>query len=197
MINEVFDLKKIKENLPELPWQRRGRYLKIFNIKDQDADSYVNDKALGNFFEKVITDFSGNKELVQIASNYISSDLVGILSKDSKLSFPDDKSFAKIIKMVSDGKISSRTAKDLLFRIISENIDPEEAAQKEGLLQQNDEETLKVLAEKLIAENPKVIADYKAGKESALQFFVGQMIKATKGSANPQVAKKVLLSMLG
>jgi aspartyl-tRNA(Asn)/glutamyl-tRNA(Gln) amidotransferase subunit B len=197
MISEVFDLKKIKEELPELPWERRNRYLKVFNIKEQDADSYVNDKKLGDFFEKVIVDFSGNKELVQLASNYISSDLVGILSKDSKLSFPNDKDFAKVINMVFEGKISSRGAKDLLARIVVNGGNPEEIANKEGLIQQNDEGALKVLAEKLIAENPTVVADFKAGKEASLQFLVGQAMKITKGSANPQVIKKILLSVIG
>jgi aspartyl-tRNA(Asn)/glutamyl-tRNA(Gln) amidotransferase subunit B len=195
MISEIFDLKKIKEELPELPWERRNRYLKVFNIKEQDADSYVNDKKLGDFFEKVIADFSGNKELVQLASNYISSDLVGILSKDSKLSFPNDKDFAKIINMVSEGEISSRGAKDLLARIVLSGGDPEEIANKEGLIQQNDEGALKVLAEKLVMENPTVVADFKAGKEASLQFLVGQAMKVTKGSANPQVIKKILLSV--
>lgn len=197
MISEIFDLKKIKEELPELPWERRSRYLKVFNIKEQDADSYVNDKKLGDFFEKVIADFSENKELVQLASNYISSDLVGILSKGSKLSFPNDKDFAKIISMVSEGKISSRGAKDLLVRIVVSGGDPEEIANKEGLIQQNDEGTLKTLAEKLIAENPTVVADFKAGKEASLQYLVGQAMKVTKGSANPQVIKKILLSVIG
>ena len=197
MISEVFDLKKIKVELPELPWERRNRYLKVFNIKEQDADSYVNDKSLGDFFEKVIVDFSGNKELVQLASNYISSDLVGILSKDSKLSFPNDKDFAKIINMVSEGEISSRGAKDLLARIVVSGGDPEEIANKEGLIQQNDEGALKILAEKLIAENPTVVADFKAGKEASLQYLVGQAMKVTKGSANPQVIKKILLSVIG
>jgi aspartyl-tRNA(Asn)/glutamyl-tRNA(Gln) amidotransferase subunit B len=197
MVSEVFDLKKIKAELPELPWQRRDRYLKVFGIKEQDAEAYVNNFSLGEFFEKVIKDFGENKDLVKLASNYISSDLVGLLAKDASLKYPDDKSFAKIINMVSDGSLSSRGAKDLLIKIVREGGNPEEIAKKEGMLQSNDEGPIKAIVEKLIAENPKVVADYKAGKEASLQFFVGQTIKATKGSANPQIIKKVLLSILG
>ncbi|MEI8124026.1 MAG: Asp-tRNA(Asn)/Glu-tRNA(Gln) amidotransferase subunit GatB [bacterium] len=197
MVSEVFDLKKLKEGLPELPWQRRERYVKDFGIKDQDAESYVVNMSLGEFFEKVIVDFSGNREFIKLASNYISSDLVGLLSKDSNLKYPDDKSFAKIILMVSEGRLSSRGAKDLLLKIVKDGGSPEEIAEKEGLIQKNDEGELKAVLEKLIAENPKVVADYKAGKEASLQFFVGQAMKATKGSANPQVIKKVLLALLG
>ncbi len=197
MVSEVFDFKKLKEGLPELQWQRRERYVKDFGIKDQDAESYVINMSLGEFFEKVIVDFSGNREFIKLASNYISSDLVGLLSKDSNLKYPDDKSFAKIILMVSEGKLSSRGAKDLLLKIVKDGGSPEEIAEKEGLIQKNDEGELKAVLEKLIAENPKVVADYKAGKEASLQFFVGQAMKATKGSANPQVIKKVLLALLG
>jgi aspartyl-tRNA(Asn)/glutamyl-tRNA(Gln) amidotransferase subunit B len=197
MVSEVFDLKEIEKTLPELPWQRRDRYIKVLGIKEQDAESFVGNIELGDFFEKVILNFLDNKEIIKSASNYISSDLVGIMSKDSITRFPDSNKFAKIILMVSDGRLSSRTAKDLLVRVIKENIDPEEIAQKEGLIQQNDEGALKIIIEKLVAENPKVVADYKAGKEASLQFFIGQTIKATKGSANPQIIKKVLLSVLG
>jgi aspartyl-tRNA(Asn)/glutamyl-tRNA(Gln) amidotransferase subunit B len=196
MVSEVFDLKKLKEGLPELPWQRRERYIKDLGIKVQDAESYVVNISLGDFFEKVIADFNGDKEIIKLASNYISSDLVGLLSKDSNLKYPDDKSFAKIISMVSEGKLSSRGAKDLLVKIVDDGGNPEEIAEKEGLIQKSDEGELKAVLEKLIAENPKVVADYKAGKEASLQFFVGQAMKATKGSANPQVIKKVLLALL-
>ena len=197
MIPEIFDLKKLEKELPELPWQRRDKYIKALGIKEQDAESFVSNIKLGDFFEKVVTNLSDNKDLIKIASNYISSDLVGIMSKDSITEFPDSNKFAKIILMVADGKLSSRAAKDLLSMVVKENIDPEEFAQKEGLIQQNDENVLKTIIEKLIIDNPKVVADYKAGKEASLQFFIGQTIKATKGSANPQVIKKVLLSVLG
>ena len=196
MISEVFDLKSLKTSLPELPWKRREKYLNTYEIKEQDADFFVNNVDFGMFFENVISGFSGNKDLIKLASNYISSDLVGFISKDSTLKNPSPEKFAKIIFMVSEGKLSSRTAKDLLERLLKENIDPEEVANKEGLIQKNDEGAVKEIANKLIAENPKVVADYKAGKEMALMFFVGQIMKTTKGSSNPQVIKKVLIDML-
>ena len=196
MISEVFDLKALKAGLPELPWERRGKYGKEFGIKEQDADFFVNNIELGMFFESVIVDFKGNKDLVKLASNYIASDMVGFMSKDSSLKFPKSEQFAKIIVMVSDGKLSSRAAKDLVERILKADIDPEVVAEKEGLIQKNDEGAVIEIAKKLIAENPKVVADYKAGKEIALMFFVGQIMKITKGSSNPQIIKKVLVDLL-
>jgi len=196
MVSEVFDMKELKKELPELPWERREKYIKKLGIKEQDADSFVNKIELGNFFESVIAGFKGNKDLIKLASNYISSDMVGFMSKDSNLKYPDAEKFAKIISMASEGKLSSRVAKDLVERLLKENIDPEEVANKEGLIQKNDEGAVKEIANKLIAENPKVVADYMAGKEAALMFFVGQIMKVTKGSSNPQVIKKVLVGLL-
>ncbi|MFA6340700.1 MAG: Asp-tRNA(Asn)/Glu-tRNA(Gln) amidotransferase subunit GatB, partial [Candidatus Paceibacterota bacterium] len=196
IVSECFDLKALKDGLPELPWQRKARYLKDFNIRETDTESFVGNIELGNFFEKVIADFKGNKELVKIASNFVSSDLVGLMSKDSSLKYPSDVNFAKMVTMFKEGKLSSRSAKDLLARLMKEDFDPEVIANKEGLIQKSDEGELKVILEKLVADNPKIVADYKGGKEAALQFFIGQTIKATKGSANPQVIRKVLLDVL-
>ena len=196
MVSEVFDFKALKEELPILPWEKREKYLKTYEIKEQDADFFVNNIEFGKFFEDVISGFSGKKDLVKLASNYISSDMVGFMSKDSALKYPIPEKFAKIILMVSEGKISSRVAKDLIERMLKEDFDPEIVAEKEGLIQKNDEGVVKEIAQKLIAENPKVVADYKAGKEMALMFFVGQIMKATKGSSNPQVIKKVLVEKL-
>ncbi len=195
MLSEVFDLAKLKAGLPELPWQRREKYIG-FGIKAEDAESFVGNIELGNFFEKVITDFKSQADLVKLASNYIASDLVGLMAKDVTLKYPSDIHFATLIKMSADGKISSRVVKDLLARLVKEDFDPEVVAEKEGLIQKSDEGELKAILEKLIAENPKVVLDYKAGKEASAMFFVGQVMKITKGSANPQIIKKVLLSLL-
>ncbi len=197
MFSEVFDLKKLKEELPELPWQRREKYIKTFGINEVVAESFVGNIELGNFFEKVIADFGNDKNLVKLASNYISSDLVGLMSKNPELKYPSDKKFAKIITMISEGKLSSRTAKDMVLRLVEKDINPEEVAEKEGLIQHSDEGALKSIIEKIVAENPKVAADYKGGKEASLQFLVGQVMKETKGSANPQSIKKVLLEVIG
>ncbi|MBU6370958.1 MAG: Asp-tRNA(Asn)/Glu-tRNA(Gln) amidotransferase subunit GatB [Patescibacteria group bacterium] len=195
MVPEVFDLKKLKADLPELPWQRREKYLK-FGVKAEDAESYVGDRTLGDFFEKVSADFAGDAELVKTASNYVSSDLVGLLSKDKNLKYPDHKYFAEIIKMFKAGDLSSRGAKDLIARILKDNVDPRKIAEKEGLIQKSDEGELKTIIEKLVKENPKVVADYRGGKQASLQFFVGQVMKITKGSANPQAIMKVILEVL-
>jgi len=106
--------------------------------------------------------------------------------------FPKAESFATIIKMIGENKISSRTAKDLIAVLVKEDIDPESYAKEHALIQEFDESKLKTIAEVIISANPTVVAEYKAGKEKSIQFLVGQFMKESKGSANPQLALKIL-----
>ena len=98
--------------------------------------------------------------------------------------------------MIKDNKVSSRGAKEILKIMYEKGGNPEEIAKSEGLLQESNEEELKKIVAKIIADNPKVVADFKAGKEMAVMSLVGQTMKATKGSANPQIVKNLLLLML-
>ncbi len=98
--------------------------------------------------------------------------------------------------MIGDGKIGSRAAKDILAIMYTEGGEPEIIAQEKGLEQKSDEGELKTIIEKIISDNPKVVADYKAGKEAALMFLVGQGMKASKGAANPEVLKGLFKSVL-
>ena len=193
-LHEMFDLEKMKSELPELPTAKRERYEKDFGIKTEDIDILVTDLELANFFEGVVS--SGlTGESIKKASNYILSDLASLRTGDFK--FPNTKSFAKIMQMVGDNKINSRAAKDLIAVIVKEDIDPETYAKEHGLIQEFDENKLKAIADTIISANEKVVSDYKAGNEKSIQFLVGQFMKESKGSANPQLALKILKELLG
>lgn len=196
MLHSMFDLQSMKAQLPELPWNKRERYRTDFGIKDEDIESYVTDATVGAYFESVVTEL-GNKDAVKVASNYITSDLLGLLKNDSDASMPDAKAFAKLITLVHGGMLGSRAAKDILAVMVRESVDPEEYATQHDLLQKNDTEALKVVAQTVIDANPEKAAEYKAGKEALLMFFVGQVMKGTKGSANPQIVQEVLKELLG
>lgn len=188
-LHEVFDLEKMKAELPELPWIKRERYAKDFGIKAEDIDILVTDPELANFFEGVIA----NKVDPKVSANYILSDLNAARKVGgADFQFPNPESFAKIIKLLSDNKISSRVAKDLIVILVKEDIDPESYAAEHGLIQEFDEGKLKTIAEAVISANPTVVAEYKAGNEKTIQFLVGQFMKESKGSANPQLALKIL-----
>lgn len=193
-LHEMFNLETLKVSLPELPWQKRERYAKNYGIKAEDIESYISDLTLGNYFEKVAGLLDINS--VKIASNYITSDLLGLLAKDEALSYPSPEHFAKLIQMNSDGKLNSRGVKDILALIVSTDADPETIANEKGLIQQNDEGPLKELAQKYIDAHPNVVAEFKAGKEASLMFFVGQIMKETKGSANPAIVQKILREIM-
>lgn len=191
-LHEVFDLENLKENLPELPDAKRAR-LSSLGIKIEDIEILISDFDLLNFYESI------QKENVdtKISVNYILSDLNGLRkNSEREFKFPNPKVFASIIKMIVENKISSRTAKDFIAKSVEEDFDPEIYAKENNLIQEFDEEKLKTLAEQVISSNPSVVAEYRAGKEKSIQFLVGQFMKESKGSANPQLALKILQGLL-
>ncbi len=194
-LHEAFDLEKMKKDLPELPGAKRERYKKDFEIKNEDIEVYINDSALGAWFEE-ITLILKDKEKIKIASNYITSDFLGLKKTNSEVKPPSAKNMAELSSMISEGLISSRAAKDILAMMALNDASPSKIAKEKDLLQKNDPGALHALAQKIIDANPKVVADYKNGKEQAIMSLVGQIMKETKGSANPTSAKKTLLDLL-
>lgn len=194
-LHEMFDLEKMKSDLPELPWEKRKRYLGV-GIKIEDAEMYVADINFAKFFESV-SEILKVKEDILKASNYISSDLrFLILRSEYESKLPNVEKFAQIIKMIANNQINSRGAKDLIAAIVKEDIDPESYAKEHGLIQELDEGKLRITAEAIIVANPTVVAEYKAGNEKSIQFLVGQFMKESKGSANPQLALQILKNLL-
>ncbi len=197
-LHEAFDLEKIKKELPELPEAKRVRYKNYFAndfSKDEDIEIYINDPVLGSWFED-IAKILRDKEKIKTASNYITSDFMGLKKANLEARPPSVVNFAELIILVSENKISSRVAKDILAMIVIKDESPIKIAEEKDLLQKSDEGVLKEIAQKIIEANPKVVADYKGGKEAALMSLVGQIMKETKGSANPQVAKQLLVDLL-
>ncbi len=192
-----FDLSKLKKELKETPQQKRIRLKSSFGLKDADIETYISNTGAGDYFTSVSSVLSQDE--MQLASNYIVSDLIG-LSKTKGLEFDSGKlenaSFSKIIKMISRGDLSSRGAKDLLKIIFEDGGDPEAIAKEKNLIQKNDPEEFKRIIRKIIEDNPKVVEEYKSGKESVLQFFVGQAMKETKGQGNPESLKVIIKELL-
>ena len=194
-LHEAFDLEQIKKDLPELPVAKRARYRNDFEIKDEDIEVYINDMALGAWFENVAK-ILGDKEKVKIASNYITTDYLGIKKSKTEALLPSCSNFAELINLVGDNKISSRVAKDILAMIVLNDESPMKIATEKNLLQSNDEGALKEIVQKIIGDNPEVVATYKGGKENAIMSLVGKIIKESNGSANPQIVIKLLKEML-
>jgi aspartyl-tRNA(Asn)/glutamyl-tRNA(Gln) amidotransferase subunit B len=194
-----FSKDALKKEIPELPWERRERYKKEFELKDGDVEIFVNDPAWAKYFEEVTEGFSSDKKRIQLAANYIGSDLLGLIKKEPE--FWDKKpipasEFSSLVGMIAEGKLSSRAGKDILMILYKEGGAPEKIAEEKGLLQKSDPAALKKVIEEVIAANPKVVADYKGGKAASFQFLIGQAMKATQGSANPKVVEELLKAFL-
>lgn len=182
--------------LQELPWEKRTRLVHDFALTEKEAEIMVTDIEVGNYFESVAQILKDAK-LVKLATNYIVSDYLGLLKKSEKniqTIVPSD--FAELIKITAAGTLSSRGAKDVLKVMFEEGGKAEEIAVSRNIVQKNDTEELKKIAEKIVAESPAVVADFKAGKASVFQYFIGQAMKATKGSANPEVMKSLFEEIL-
>ncbi len=194
-LHEAFDLVKMKSNLPELPVAKRARYTNDFGIKAEDTEVYINDRELAKWFEEV-AEILKNKDIIKTASNYITSDYLGIKKSNLEAKLPKAENFAELINLVAENKISSRGAKDILAMIVLNDESPMKIATEKNLLQQNDEGALKEIVQKIIGENPEVVATYKSGKENAIMSLVGKVIKESGGSANPQLVMKLLKELV-
>lgn len=196
-ISEIPELKTetLKKEMPELPDEKREK-LRNWGIKDKDVEVLASEPTfLCAYIENVATELQHDKKAIQLASNYIVSDILGIYKEKGipKAISISPKNFAKLIKMAQNGSLSSRGVKDLLRILIEKgDNDPETLAQEHNLVQKSDEGELQRIVEAIVKSNESVVLEYKSGKESALQYLIGQGMKETKGAANPQILKKLL-----
>jgi aspartyl-tRNA(Asn)/glutamyl-tRNA(Gln) amidotransferase subunit B len=200
-----FNTEALMKGLPELPEARRSRYIAV-GVKAVDASQFVSYPHLGAFLDRVI---EGNEDpvFVQRAANYIANDLVNIIrdieDRDAEIKHEISETlpisvenFRKIMTMIGEGRLSSRAAKDLLVHVVAEKGEPEAIAKERGLIQINVASDIEPIVEKVISEQSAVVADYRAGKEAALQFLIGQAMKVSKGSANPAQLKEIFLQKI-
>ena len=188
-------IENIRKNLPEMPESRREKYLKEFNLSEKDARLLTSSKYLSNMFEAA-EKICGNAKAV---ANWLLSDVSRILNE--KELEPDSIPFtaeqlAKLVELIDKGTISSAIGKKVIEELFENPKDPEEIIKEKGWIQISDEGAIKQVVEKILEANPQSVADYKAGKDRALGFLVGQAMKETKGKANPQMLNKMFLEEL-
>jgi aspartyl-tRNA(Asn)/glutamyl-tRNA(Gln) amidotransferase subunit B len=198
LLSEIpeFSKENLKKEIGELPWEKRNRLVKDFSLTNEEAEIMVIDPVVGKYFETIVSDLN-DKKLVKLATNYLVSDYIGLLKKlDKNIEQISGYDFAELIKMIGEGILSSRGAKDLLKIMIEEGGKPRELAVSRNILVLNDTKELEVIASKIIAESPKVVEEFKSGKTAVFQYFIGQAMKATKGTANPEVMKEIFEKLL-
>ena len=194
-----FSNEALAASMPELPWERRSRYEREYGLKEADAAFLCATTERAAFIDAVIEALNKDAALVQLATNYVVSDLAGIYAKREAEGFDalDAAMFAKLIRMTEKGELSSRGAKDTLALLVEKGGDPEALAKGAGLIQVNDPEALGRIVDAVLEAEPAAVAEYKGGKEAALQYLLGKSMKESRGAGNPQQLRAVLLEKLG
>jgi len=190
---EEFNESRLNEIMPELPDEKRSKYEKL-GIPRNQVETLIADIPTARFFDQVITVCTEEPGLIKTAANYTTSDLTGYIANNPDVGIENAsvEHFIALIQLIDEGLIGSRVAKDLLPEVVFEKKDPKALAEERELLQASDESEILPIVETIITEHTEVVEEYKNGKESAIQFLVGQGMRMSKGSANPGVLKKLL-----
>ncbi len=188
-------INNIKDNLPEMPHIKKERYVSEYGLPEYDAEILTSSKKTASFFEKTNSICNNPKSV----SNWLMGDFARLLNEkeieidDSKVT---EENLASLIMLIDKGTISSKIAKQIFEEMFETGEKAEDIVNKKGLVQISDEGAIKEICQKIVDANPQSIADYKAGKDRAIGFLVGQVMKETKGKANPQIVNKLLLEII-
>jgi len=199
------EIEKIRAEIPELPQQKRERFKREYELEEKSIEVFVQNKDLGEYFEKVISELPPKipknqfPRLIKLASNYLITDLQGLLKGTSvaeKEFLITPENFAQFITLIYEGKISSKMAKMILEEMFKTGADPSHIIEEKGLVLIIDKAEIEKIIQEVVSENQKAVSDFKKGKETALQFLIGQVMAKTKGKANPEIAKNILTKIL-
>jgi len=180
----------IRQTLPELPAEKKLRFEKEFDLSAYDAEVLTAVRPLAEYFENAITAGAQPKR----ASNWIQSELLGKIEDPEQIeTFPvTAEKLAKLLLLIDNETISGKIAKNVFNDMIESGGDPEKIVEEKGLKQVTDLSAIEPIIDAAIAANPASVEDFRAGKEKAIGFLVGQIMKETKGKANPQIVNKLL-----
>ena len=188
-------INKVKEELPELPESRKKRYVDEIGLSEKDANALVSSKAASDMFEKAGKLCNNYKAVC----NWITSDISRILNEKEEemdnIPFTAEE-LAELVELIDNGTISSKIGKKVLEELFENPKSPKKIIEEKGWIQISDENTIKKVVKDVLDNNPQSIADFKAGKDKALGFLVGQAMKETKGKANPKMLNEMFLEEL-
>lgn len=183
---------RVKDSLPELPDARRDRYMSDFSLSAYDAGLLTASPKIADFFDQVAAAGADPKS----ASNWVTSELLGYLNNQGK-ELEETRitadSLARMIQLINKGTISSKLAKKVFKELVEQGGDPAKVVEEKGWVQISDEGKLKEIVSDVLQAHPQSVIDYKNGKDRALGFLVGQVMKSTKGKANPKMVNQLIL----
>ena len=186
---------KIKEGLPELPDEKVKRFIEDFKLSPYDAQVLTAEKATADYFEDVVKGGANPK----LSSNWIMVELMRELKEhkaDIENSPISPGALSSLIGLIEDKTISGKIAKDVFVEMYNTRKEPDEIVKEKGLVQITDADKIGEIVQKVLSENQKKVDEYRSGKEQLLKFFIGQIMKETKGKANPQMVNEILKDKL-
>ncbi len=188
-------LKDVKASLPELPDEKRERFVKDYGIPVYDAGVLTESIDLASYFESCVELYPKAKKV----SNWIMVELLRLLkqeNQDISSCKVTPKAMSELLTLIDDGVISNKIGKKILEEIFHKGGSPKEIVEREGLSQVSDVSELSAIVEKVVRDNPKEVKKYRAGKKKVMGFFVGQVMRETRGKANPKLVNELLLKLL-
>jgi aspartyl-tRNA(Asn)/glutamyl-tRNA(Gln) amidotransferase subunit B len=188
-------LATVRGAMTELPASRRARFIDVYGLREYDAQVLTAERETSDYFEKVVT-ASGD---ARAAANWVMGDLAALLKESDReiaASPVSAENLGRLIKLIADGKISGKIAKELLPKMAETGDAPETLVEREGLSQISDEGALLKIIDEVIAANPKQLEQYRSGKTTVIGFFVGQVMKASRGQGDPAVVNRLLQEKL-
>ena len=195
--NEFID--EIKNEIPELPDQRKKRYAGDYKLSNYDSSVLTSEKSVSDFFDQVIDHHNNLKKDAKLIVNWITSELFALLKKneiDISNSPVSADNLGKLIQLIKSDKISGKIAKEVFEEMFESKKSPEDIVQEKGLIQVSDKKKIENIVEVVLNSNQDKVKEYKSGKEKLLGFFVGQAMKESKGKANPKILNDLLVKKL-
>lgn len=196
-------IEQVRKALPELPDTLKERFVTTYGLSDYDAELLVAERPLAEWFQAATAAYAASgkdaAEAAKLVANWMLNELAKYMNAqalDSEHIPMAPAALVRLLKLMDAGTISGKIAKTVFEEMCASGQDAETVVREKGLVQVQDEGEIARVALEAIAANPKVVEDYKAGKPAAAQFLVGQVMKATKGKANPQLANKIILEKL-
>ncbi|MFA6914411.1 MAG: Asp-tRNA(Asn)/Glu-tRNA(Gln) amidotransferase subunit GatB [Endomicrobiia bacterium] len=190
----------IKANIPELPEKRKQRLIQEYGLTEYDANVIISDKALVNYYETAVNYASKEVEsTAKLIANWLTTELLGKLN-NAKLTIKESpvkaEYLGQLVALISKDTISGKIAKIVFEEMFNTNKDPQTIIKEKGLVQISDENEIIKICQEAIDESPKIVAEYKGGKERAVVAIVGLVMKKSRGKANPQMVNKILIDLL-
>ena len=188
-------IEKVRTELPELPDARQARFVETYGLSTYDADVLVATREMANFYEQVVH----YSQAPKLAANWVMGDLTAVLNRTNlniEQSPVSAEHLAQLILRLQDGTISSRMAKTVFEEMVSTQDSPDTLIDRMGLKQVSDSGAISQLIDEVIQANPQQVADFKGGKDKLFGFFVGQVMKQSKGQANPELVNQILREKL-